>query len=163
MTTGWFSSKNMASRTFSISRLFSKTCWPRSLIRSRTQNLTERMSEKGADPLSPFQTASPGGALSSFLHQGFANYFGKGAGIVGLGQELMDGAVVDRALGHLEIGFAREHDANDIGVLGRDLRQELRAAHARHLPVANHRVHMPLGEDAEGLFRRAGGADTKPL
>ena len=91
--------------------------------------------------------------------EGLADLLAQLVVIPGLGQELVDGAMVD-CVGHrLQVGIAGEHQADGRRVDLADAGEELGARHVRHALVGDHHLDRLLGEYLEGLGRRGGGQD----
>jgi hypothetical protein len=69
--------------------------------------------------------------------KGFRNVLAQQLVVPGLGQELVDGALVDGIRNRIQFGVARQNDANRIRLALFDNAKEIRAAHSGHALVGH--------------------------
>ena len=77
--------------------------------------------------------------------------------VPGLGDQPVDLAAVDGVHGHVHLGVAGEHHADDFGVSIADRGEQVDAAHVRHALVGHHHLGRGLVQEFErlGPARRA--------
>src|ERR1041385_2224999 len=86
------------------------------------------------------------------LDEGGVDRLHEGLGADGLGEEVLDGCLVDGAHGDVELWVRGEQDAGHIGGHLARLGEELQAIHSRHAVVGEDEGDLLFLEDLEGFL-----------